>query len=243
MPAASSSQPSSAKAAPSTLAGQRRNAIWYSCQIVLQNLFTFWLRYRSRGMEHLPAEGGALLLINHQSFLDPLLVGLPFDRPVSFLARDSLFRIPLVGALLRATYVVPIDRAAASPRSIRVLTARLADGYLAGIFPEGTRTRDGSVGRLKPGFVAVVRRTAAPVIPVGIAGADEAMPRSSLWIRRSTVRVVFGEPLPDDVRAEYSRKGREREFAELVRQKIIACQQEAEAWRNGERPARETAAN
>ncbi|MCA9116600.1 MAG: 1-acyl-sn-glycerol-3-phosphate acyltransferase [Planctomycetaceae bacterium] len=216
---------------------QRRNIIWYTCQLLLQVVFTFWLRYRCRGIENLPADGPALLLINHQSFLDPLLVGLPLDRPVSFLARDSLFRIPVVGTILRLTYVVPIDRSAASTRSIRTLTSRLDAGWMTGIFPEGTRSEDGQVGPLKPGFVAIVRRTGAPLIPVGIAGANRAMPRSSRGIRRETVRVVIGEALPDELKTEYCRKGREREFAELVRQRIVACQLEAEQWCQDGNPA------
>ena len=95
-----------------------RNAHWRTIQFVLQIVVCVWLRYRARGMEHLPKQGGALLLINHQSYLDPLLVGLPLQRPVSYLARDSLFRVPVIGWILRNTYVMPINREAASTAAI-----------------------------------------------------------------------------------------------------------------------------
>ncbi|MDB5335676.1 MAG: phospholipid/glycerol acyltransferase, partial [Planctomycetaceae bacterium] len=76
--------------------------------------FALWLRYRARGLEHIPATGGGLVLANHLSFLDPLMIGLPLNRPISYLARDSLFRVPAIGWLLRRTYVKPISRENAS---------------------------------------------------------------------------------------------------------------------------------
>ena len=153
------------------------NPHWSTYRLFLRNFFCFWLRYRARGMEHLPATGGALLLINHQSFFDPLLVGLPLSRPVSYLARDNLFRVPVIGRILRHTYVVPISREAASTSSLKEAIRRLEHGFYVGIFPEGTRTENGTVGEFKPGFLLLLRRTSVPVIPVGIAGAFEAFPK------------------------------------------------------------------
>src|SRR5205809_1013122 len=86
---------------------ERRNWVWWSFQVVLRLFFAVWLRYRARGHQQLAGCGGMLLVINHQSFLDPLLVALPLTRPVSFLARVSLFRVPVVGWVLRNTYVFP----------------------------------------------------------------------------------------------------------------------------------------
>ena len=74
-------------------------------QIFMQTLLVPLLRYRAEGLERYPADTGALLLINHQSYLDPMLVGLPLRRPVSFLARDSLFRVPVISWILKKTYV------------------------------------------------------------------------------------------------------------------------------------------
>ncbi len=188
-------------------------------------------------MEHLPAEGGALLLINHQSFLDPLLVGLPIQRPVSYLARDSLFRVPVIGWVLRNTYVMPINREAASTASLREAIRRIDHGFYVGIFPEGTRTETGAVGTLKPGFLALLRRTKVPVIPVGIAGAFEAYPKGQPFPAPGNVRVVFGEAF-ERTQLEAFGKDREHELLAFVHERISACHDAAAAWRaEGKRDA------
>jgi len=209
----------------------RRNYVWYISQVVVGIIFAVWLRYRARGVEKIPSEGGGLLLINHQSFLDPLLVGLPLRRPISYLARDSLFRVPVIGWILRNTYVKPINREAASTATIRGTLDRLEQGFLCGIFPEGTRSADGNVGEFKPGFLALARRSNVPLYPIGVAGAHEALGRGSWFLKPCRVRVVFGEPLSVETVKELSQKGREEEFIALVRQRVIACHEEAEAWR------------
>lgn len=200
-------------------------------QLLASNIFGFWLRMRTRGFENLPKDGGALLLINHQSYLDPLLVGMPLRRPVSYLARDSLFRVPVVGWVLRNTYVMPINREAASTASLREAIRRLQHGFYVGIFPEGTRTLDGSVGPFKPGFLALLRRADVPVIPVGIAGAFEAMPRGTPLPRPGKIRIVFGPPLSRETLASFP-KSDETGLLEYVRGKVIACQKDASEWRN-----------
>lgn len=210
----------------------RRNWLWLAFQFALWILLTIWLRYRARGVGNIPQEGGGLVLINHQSFLDPLLVGLPLRRTVSFVARDSLFRVPVIGWILRNTYVMPINRDAATSASIKEAVRRMQHGCLVGVFPEGTRTADGSVGEFKPGFVALVRRTRLPVYPVGIAGAHAALPRNGWFLKPAKVCVVFGEPLPAEEVERLSRRGREDELVAVVRERVVACQQEAESWRS-----------
>lgn len=202
----------------------RRNAWWWTSQVFLRVFYTLWNAYRARGMERL-APGGGLLLVNHQSFLDPTLVGLPLSRPVSYLARDSLFRVPILGPFLRAVYVMPINREAAGTESIREAIRRMRHGFLVGIFPEGTRTSDGALGELKPGFLALVRRAGVPVYPVGVAGAFEALPKGAKWLRPKPIRVVFGEPF-----AAHELKGDPQLVAALARDRIAACLAEAEAW-------------
>ena len=172
-----------------------RNVVWRTFQFIMQNVFCFWLGYRARGQERLDKAEGGLVLANHQSFLDPLLIGLPLHRPVSFVARDSLFKVPFVGWVLRNTYVMPISREAASSASLRETIRRMQHGFLVGVFPEGTRTETGEVGEFKPGFVALIRRAKLPVYPVGIAGAFQAMGKGSLLLKPARVRVVVGEPI------------------------------------------------
>lgn len=197
----------------------------------MQVVFTFWLRYRVRGLEYIPAEGGGLVLSNHQSFLDPLLIGVPLKRPISFLARDSLFRIPIIGWILRNTFVRPISREKASTTSIREMVLRLDQGYLCGMFPEGTRSATGELGEFKPGFVALLRRTELPVYPVAVAGANLALGRSSFFLKPFRVCVVFGEPIHPEEIASLKERGREEELVTYVRDRVLGCQQQADAWR------------
>lgn len=208
-----------------------RNAHWRYFQYVMQFVSTFWVRLRARGMERLPAQGGGLLLINHESFLDPLMVGLPLRRPISYLARDSLFKVPFVGWMLRNTFVMPINREAASTSSLREAIRRLQHGFLVGIFPEGTRSETGEIGELKPGFLALMRRAKVPIYPVGIAGTFQALPRGAWFLRPVKIRVVYGEPFTE---AELNQFGRDDEAGLLnfIRERMLACQHEAQAWRN-----------
>ena len=208
----------------------RRNLCWRTLQFVLQLVLVVCLRYRARGQGNLPRNGGGLLLVNHQSFLDPLLVGLPLHRQVSYLARDSLFRVPIIGWILRQSYVIPINRESASSGSIKKAVQRMKAGFLIGIFPEGTRTRDGEMVQFKPGFIALVRRSGLPVYPVGIAGADQAMPRHLPSMKLAQVRVVFGEPFAEEEIRNLTRKGREQEFLRLAEDRVRQCHLEAEEW-------------
>ena len=130
------------------------NWFWRFCRVVLRNVFVFWLDYRARGHQELPPTG-ALLVANHESFLDPFLIGLPLSRPISYLARHNLFSLPIVGTILRTTYTMPINRDSASSASIREATRRMRHGFLVGIFPEGTRSNNSRLGELKPGFIAL----------------------------------------------------------------------------------------
>lgn len=208
----------------------KRNWVWLCFQRFFQLFFAVWLRYRARGVDRLPNEGPALLLSNHQSFLDPLLIGLPLRRPISFLARDSLFRIPVIGSILRATYVVPLNREGASAGGLRETIRRLEQGFLVGVFPEGTRSRGNQLGAIKPGFAALVRRSDAPLFPVGVAGADRALGRGSWFLKPCRVCVVYGEPFPPDLVQQLRQRGREQELVEEVRRRIADCQHEAEDW-------------
>jgi 1-acyl-sn-glycerol-3-phosphate acyltransferase len=192
--------------------------------------FPLWFRLRARGIGNVPAHGPALLLINHQSFLDSFFVGTPLARPISFLARDSLFRIPVVGWIVKKSYTMPVNRESASSSSLRLAIERLKQGFLVGIYPEGTRSTDGQIAPLKPGFIALVRRADVPVIPVGIAGSGAALPRNAWFVRPKTCRVVFGGPIPLDVLATLVVKGNEQALLDEVRRRMMQCQQEAQEW-------------
>jgi 1-acyl-sn-glycerol-3-phosphate acyltransferase len=208
----------------------RPNWLWRSLQVILRIVFIVWLRYRVRGLKHVPPEGGGLILVNHQSFLDPLLVQLGMARPVSWIGRENLFRVPLIGWIIRKTYSMPIKRESGGTAIIRESVRRMQHGFLVGIYPEGTRTSDGSVGPFKPGFVAMIRRGKLPVYPVGIAGAFHALPRGAWFLRPRKVRVVFGEPIPFEELEPLCARGREDELVQLAHDRVSAAKNEADEW-------------
>lgn len=197
-----------------------RNSVWRFFHVLFWIVCRSWLRVSIAGQERLDNQRGGLLLINHQSFLDPLLVAVLLKRPVSFLARDSLFRVPVVGWILRKTYVIPISREAARGGSIRVAMERLEQGFLVGIFPEGTRSRDDQVQDFRPGFLALARRTNQPIYPVGLAGPGRVMPRGAWFVRPGKIQVVYGEPLSADDLKQLHDGNDDKALCQLARDRV-----------------------
>ncbi len=208
------------------------NLLWRALRWPCSVLGLTWLRVKCSGLENVDHTKGGLLLINHQSFLDPLLVALWLTRPVSYLARDSLFKVPVLGWLLRHTYVIPISREAARGGSIRLALEYLEQGYLIGIFPEGTRSSSMEVGAFRPGFLAMVRRTKQPVYPVGIAGSGYVMPRGAWFIRPGKIQIVYGAPFTLDELVSVQ-SGADAAFCEQARQRVSACVALAQAQLKG----------
>ena len=203
------------------------NLLWRLVRVPFWLFCKSWVRLRVVGREQIDSTRGGLFLINHQSFLDPLFVAVFLGRPVSYLDRDNLFLIPVIGWILRKTHVIPISREAARGGSIRLALERLESGFLVGIFPEGTRTSDGKVGDFRPGFLALARRTQQPIYPVGIVGADRVMPRSSNWIRPGRVDIIFGAPFTPAELNQLHDSNDDGALCRLARSRVEACTQQS----------------
>ena len=164
----------------------------FLCRAVCAIMF----RPRVFGRENVPREGGVLLASNHQSFLDPVLVGIRLPRHTHFMARETLFRSWLAGWVLPRVNAFPIRRGEADKSAIREAIRRVSAGAALVVFPEGTRTRDGSLGRIRPGIFVIAERAGVPIVPVVIDGAFRAWPRHAKLPRPHRVQVVYGEPIP-----------------------------------------------
>jgi 1-acyl-sn-glycerol-3-phosphate acyltransferase len=175
---------------------------------------------RVEGMENLPP-GGAVLVSNHQSLVDIPLLLFAFRRPVRFLAKRELVKIPLLGKAMTVAGALVIDRD--DPRDvIRILrqaSARLSAGELVSVFPEGRRTPDGAIGEFKPGAFYLAQMSGAPVVPVYIDGGFKALPKGARCFRPAhfTVRVL--PPLLPEERAGATKE----RISELVRERIVAA--------------------
>ena len=139
--------------------------------------------------------GGVLIVANHQSYLDPLLVGMAFPRPISYLAQEELFRVPGFGRLIRALGTHSVRRSGADPSAVRMVMRILRGGEPLLLFPEGTRTWDGTLGRFRPGVGAIAVRCRVPLLPICIEGAFKCWPRTRTLPMPARVAVAFGELL------------------------------------------------
>jgi 1-acyl-sn-glycerol-3-phosphate acyltransferase len=154
----------------------------------------FW-KFRVFGLENLPKSGGVLLASNHQSVLDPVLVAMVLPREMHFMARRTLFRNPVLRVIIVGYNAFAIERDSADVKGVKEAIARLEAGNILLVFPEGTRTEDGSIGRMKPGIGMLAERAAVPIVPVLIQGAHEVLPKGRLLPRLGRISVIFGRPL------------------------------------------------
>jgi 1-acyl-sn-glycerol-3-phosphate acyltransferase len=187
-------------------------------QIASQLSAVILLGYRCQRRERLPVEGGALICSNHQSFFDPVLIGLCFNRRLNYLARVTLFRFAPMRWVIEFLDAIPIDREGFGLGGIKETLKRLKRGEMVLIFPEGTRTSDGAVRPLKPGFVALARRGRVPLVPIGMDGAYDAWPRQAKLPRPTRVRLYVGEPISPEMVKSLSDEQLVRELEQRIRE-------------------------
>lgn len=159
-----------------------------------------WFDLHAEGRHNLPESGGGLILSTHQSVLDPVLVGLLCNRRLNYLARKTLFKSRIFAAIIRHLDAIEIDREGGGLAGLKETLQRLRRGELVLMFPEGTRTKDGKVQDVKPGFVAVARRSRVPLIPIAIVGAYDVIPKGSKLPRRRAIKIVVGKSIhPEEI--------------------------------------------
>ncbi len=188
------------------------------CQVFAVGLY----RVRYTGRENIPAEGGVLVVANHQSHFDPPLVGMGCRREMNYLARESLFAIGPLRWIMNLFDAIPIKRDGLGLEGIKETLRRLKRGEMVLMFPEGTRTWDGQLGPFRPGFTTLALRSGACILPVGIEGAYQVWPR---WRRFpdlvGRIHVHYGPVIPSEEIRSYAQ--RERELVEEVRNRVRAC--------------------
>jgi 1-acyl-sn-glycerol-3-phosphate acyltransferase len=168
-------------------------AAWPLARFLLHLLFG----YRTEGAEKVPEKGPVILAANHLSILDPIAIGAGIKRPVSFLARADVFRLPVLSWLLPRLYAIPVERGTGDLSAVKGAIRVLERGMAFGIFPEGTRSRSGRLQPFKTGVAAIAFRTGSPVVPVAVVGSEKAWPVGRKLFRlRWPIRVVYGDPIP-----------------------------------------------
>jgi 1-acyl-sn-glycerol-3-phosphate acyltransferase len=187
-------------------------------------LYATYFRWRVYNPENVPPEGPVILAANHASFLDPPLVGSGLPRAINYLARDTLFRYPGIGALLRSWNSVPVDREGGGA-GLKAILDRLLKGGAIILFPEGTRTQDGRLQPARSGIGLTVIKSQAPVVPVRVFGTYEAFGRHVRFPRPRPVAVKYGLPMRfEALRAEAQNcsKPRLKEIYQEIANRIMA---------------------
>jgi 1-acyl-sn-glycerol-3-phosphate acyltransferase len=173
------------------------------------------------GVDHIPPDGGVIIVPNHQTYADPPLVTIPIRRPVHYMAWSRLFDVPLFGRLIRLLRAFPVDIDARDARATREVVRLLTSGEAVMIFPEGERTRDGRVRRFKPGAFRLAASLGVPVLPVTIAGGHACWPPGRLLPRRGRVTITY-HPLEHPDAGLGAREAAQR-LADRVRAAIVSA--------------------
>jgi 1-acyl-sn-glycerol-3-phosphate acyltransferase len=172
-----------------------------ACRLAAAGLERLIYRTRWEGRDRVPATGAVLIVANHQSFLDPPVIGGGIaNRDIDFIARAGLFRFRAFGWLIAALNSVPISESGGDTAAMKEALRRLGMGRAVLIFPEGSRSPDGAMREFKRGIAVLVKRARCPVMPAAIEGAHDAWPRGRPYPRLLGCRlaVQYGEPIDHD---------------------------------------------
>ncbi len=164
-------------------------------QGIVRGLWPLIGRLDVRGLENIPTSGPFLLVANHQSILDPILIQAVCPRPVHTMAKSTQFTSPIFAWLMPRLLSFPVRRFEIDPQAVRYALRKLREGEPVGVYVEGERSWDGRLQPPRLGAVRLVLKAGVPVVPVSISGAYEAWPRWHRQLRRAPVRITFGEPL------------------------------------------------
>lgn len=175
--------------------------VYKSSRLFLRCAFWCMGGLEVRGHEHVPADGPLIVACNHASHLDPMILGPTFERPLHYMARRTLFDVPVFNWLIRANQAFPLNREGDTREALRTFGDLLAKNQAVVMFPEGTRSLDGIFGETKPGVGMLAQRNQAPITPVFIWGSFQSWPRGRSFPRRHRLKAFIGPTIHPDPKA------------------------------------------
>jgi 1-acyl-sn-glycerol-3-phosphate acyltransferase len=182
---------------------------------VASGVFKPWYRVEAIGLEHFPKEGGVLLCANHIHNFDPIIVGIMAPRPVHYMAKEEIFSVPVLGNIVRKCNAFPVKRGLSDREALRTGLKILKDGKVFGLFPEGTRSKNGELGKGLSGAGFFALRSTASVVPCAIIGPYKSFRK---------LKVVYGQPIDmEEVRKE---KASVEQVTELIMSNIEKLKKE-----------------
>jgi len=180
---------------PALAEAARITPIYRLAWLTARTMGAFYFGWRVLHSERVPRIGSVILASNHVSFGDPALVGGTLPRAINYIGRENLFAIPVFGWLIRQLKAVPVNRDGGGGAGLKAILDRLIAGGGIILFPEGTRTPDGSLLPAKPGIGLTIIKSDAPVVPVRIFGLFEAWGRHRRFPRPGRITIKFGQPM------------------------------------------------
>jgi len=172
--------------------------VYFISRNILKALFKIFFRLRIVGFENCPKNGPLIIAPNHTSFLDPLIAGFAVPRELNFMARNDLFRNRIFGNILKLVNAFPLKREGADVGAMRLAIDKLCMGKAVLIFPEGTRSKDGSLGTPRAGIGFLAASSGANILPCYIKGSRESLPKGAMFPRFKKITVYVGKPLKID---------------------------------------------
>ena len=172
-----------------------RQSFVYSCvsYLLVFPLFRFLFRGQTVGISNVPKTGGVVVVSNHGSHLDPPILGHALGRPVAFMAKAELFRVPLLSFIISGCGAYPVKRGAGDREALRIASNRLIEGWATGVFLDGTRQENGRVNDPKAGAAFLSARTRCPILPVAIVNSHRAFPKRSFLPRLVSIHLKVGK--------------------------------------------------
>lgn len=164
--------------------------IYFLSKYIALFLLKLFFRFRVSGQFLIPKKGPCIIVANHSSYLDPIVIGCASPRRVHFVAKEELFRNPVARFFLYQLGAFPLRRKEADQAAIRKIFSLLREGKVVCLFPEGTRN-DGTLRDFKPGVMKLLWKAKVPVVIAGIRGTYESLPRGAKFLRVFPIRVAF----------------------------------------------------
>ena len=171
------------------------NWLYTGGQVLCRLFTTTQFDLKVKGVKNIPRTGGAIIASNHQSLLDPVLIGVQVPRPFTYLAKSDLFVNPYLSWLIRSLYAFPVQQDRGEISAVREAIRRLQEGRALVLFPEGSRTVNGELLPLAPGIGLIARKADVPIVPCVIHGSFEAWPKGHKLFRPGKIRVHFGRAM------------------------------------------------
>lgn len=172
--------------------------IYQVSRTVFWIFFKAFFNLKAVGTENLPAKGAFIVASNHASYLDPPIVGAAVHRSTRYLARENLFKKGLMGWWIRSTGCIPVKRSGRDIKSMKQALMHLKNGMPITLFPEGTRSIDGSLKKAHAGVGFLAVKARVPVVPAYVKGSKDALPKNSRSLKRVPISVYFGKRIEPD---------------------------------------------